>query len=969
MPAWLKFDLTLMIVSNSMFRDIAELYRNYSNYNWFLKLFFPRELKHALNYYNHALSQNNDEEIIEACTAVCDAFFNVHPFFKWLYNAISIFSNTKAARIVSIVGAVPSLSEEQRRINFKLSLQQNDHYHLENILTTLYESNALETESTCMVLQHKNLLSLSRSLTMLHEDNLLSTSFKQRHYGTIIFHRSPIDLEFILLILSQNTYILYEARENILYNIFYYQNPEILSKIIGLLQEDNLLKNSDSQPIFRVLRHREPLALYQVLLMLHKANQLTQVYERINLLSIINSEYTEDFANLIQILEKNNLLINEQVQYDLNHVIMRRMEIKNLLTVLSMFDEKNLLAGEYGQEYFNLLRNTPNFNMGSLIAFLSLPCLYEPEILITILRHLYSPTLISILTQLQNANILTAENWQVNFVTISEYRDLRALSYGLSTLERNNLLTDENYMALIQNEEPSILVDAIVELNNNHLLDNEVGQENRIALLQHNNLHTLSRTIGMISEASLLTGEYRQQNLKAILDHPNLTPLSFALGVFHHLQLFSGADKQRNFNNLINNSEILLNGVVAPLWEQILRLTFEWGGFFVLGPPPVLFNQEHYEFIINICLNDTITVNDKRRQINAYIRREILQEQVNVELINDRQSTHTASVHKSVSESAIRLKERYTRKINNGTNEVTHHSTPINRGRLNTVIAQLIHFINSFPDNAKYSVAKRCINRIAVVNFIDMSSNVSLRELLALTFIAVHDEENLTSSLNDAQNGLIEALYEIQRGDNLNAEGIDNNMREDDFICYPGTFNKLIEKLAVIHPDCEIIMITKEMASLKLPCVVREQSLLYLEQNLRTDTREAFIASEQLLTQVMTEGVEIIWENIKEMVAEKMFEEFGSLYYNRQNQEFITFINTGIYADIGDLSNLQEKMQDSLRNTRYQGYILRQQNNFFTNQQEDNSTQIDQGALSRAEDISSMLQDAYKSCGDFRTII
>ena len=87
--------------------------------------------------------------------------------------------------------------------------------------------------------------------------------------------------------------------------------------------------------------------------------------------------------------------------------------------------------------------------------------------------------------------------------------------------------------------------------------------------------------------------------------------------------------------------------------------------------------------------------------------------------------------------------------------------------------------------------------------------------------MAIHDDEKRIGSVEYAKTQFVEGLCEIQRGYNLSEAGVYQG-GEDQFICSMGTFNKLIEKLVSIHPDCQIRFITRETASLKLPIVVRE---------------------------------------------------------------------------------------------------------------------------------------------------
>src|SRR3990167_7222643 len=184
--------------------------------------------------------------------------------------------------------------------------------------------------------------------------------------------------------------------------------------------------------------------------------------------------------------------------------------------------------------------------------------------------------------------------------------------------------------------------------------------------------------------------------------------------------------------------------------------------------------------------------------------------------INDGQSTHNASVHQAVSESATRLAQRYQLMIDGAGLEI--------------VIERVKAYVSNLSDDSqKNKAAKRCVLRIAAPNytFTDPSSHITTRQLLALTFLAICDDAHRMASLDDAKAQFVEGLYEIQRGYNLSDTGVDRG-GEDRPICSAGTFNKLIEKLQGIHPDGQIRFITRETASLKLPIVVRETVRTYL---------------------------------------------------------------------------------------------------------------------------------------------
>ncbi|OGT65743.1 MAG: hypothetical protein A3J38_03400 [Gammaproteobacteria bacterium RIFCSPHIGHO2_12_FULL_45_9] len=274
-------------------------------------------------------------------------------------------------------------------------------------------------------------------------------------------------------------------------------------------------------------------------------------------------------------------------------------------------------------------------------------------------------------------------------------------------------------------------------------------------------------------------------------------------------------------------------------------------------------------------------------------------EQIN---LNDAQSTHTASVHKTTAESATRLLQRYGHLIAGDD--------------LERVITQIQTHIQARRDEChKNQAAKRCIERITAItyDFTEHTCEISTRQLLALTFLAIHDETQRLGTEEDATTQFVEGLYEIQRGYNLSENGIDNHALDDHPICSAGTFNKLIEKLQGIHPDCHIHFITHEMAALKLPIVVRETVRTYLlslpERHPTWDVTE--IAP--LISALQKEGVSPIWDYIKDPIADRLFDEFGSLYRTGKNSgEFNQFVETSLYVTLQDLTDIQQQLQDEM---------------------------------------------------------
>jgi len=282
---------------------------------------------------------------------------------------------------------------------------------------------------------------------------------------------------------------------------------------------------------------------------------------------------------------------------------------------------------------------------------------------------------------------------------------------------------------------------------------------------------------------------------------------------------------------------------------------------------------------------------------------------------NPGQSTHTASVHRSVSKSARKLMGIYGHALN-----------------LEAKIAEIKAYINGLDDSQRHSAAKRCIERITAWNYtFTDSSGVSTRQLLALAYTAIHDESKRNGTLKDALSLFVEGLYEIQRGYNLNDEGIDQG-GEDYPICSAGTFNKLMEKLNGIHSDVEVYFITQEGACAKFPKLVEYHALNYLNSLARPETATAYLSIKELLDSMQQcNDIELIWHKIKSEVTEELWSEFHEAYAdNRNHQQFREMIDNGIYSNTPDLSEFYSKLETS---PGYQQMIGLQMRDLFNSAQ------------------------------------
>ena len=218
----------------------------------------------------------------------------------------------------------------------------------------------------------------------------------------------------------------------------------------------------------------------------------------------------------------------------------------------------------------------------------------------------------------------------------------------------------------------------------------------------------------------------------------------------------------------------------------------------------------------------------------------------------------------------------------------------------------------------KIPAAKRGMKTILdprMRNFRDPVSGVSLGELYAMIYCAINDDEIRIGTLVNAQRLLVETLYEVQRGNNLSYDNRDLG-ESDDVICCSGAFNKIVEKFQGIVLECQIKFITPEVAGLKLPVVVREVLKEHLSELKQRQTAKTWPEFLSLLNQLQKDGIEMIWHEVKDSVADKMFEEFQELYEGRDDSSFIELLKTGVYVNVIDLTPFRKSPVQQLREGR-----------------------------------------------------
>ena len=492
----------------------------------------------------------------------------------------------------------------------------------------------------------------------------------------------------------------------------------------------------------------------------------------------------------------------------------------------------------------------------------------KPDLINCITEELSSDDLLKILLFNENENEGAKRS---SFMLLSELYEIFH--------DNTNLLMPKNRAPL--GEKPYtlfFLAHALCNLRCDNLLE-----DNRAAIIAHAAPDDLARGLSELQKANLLTTE----NTAALIAHANPWDLA---RVFCRLQKVNLLIPE-NVASLSNNNFLCTQRCFKIVWQDI---------------PDHLLTQAVFDQLIAVA-----QATNAQQQIMRYVE-QLLGINRDAPAINHDQSTHTASVHQSVSISATKLFNLYGQSIEGAF--------------LNNTLQRISIYINALPDNSERNeAAKRCIRRITIPShsFTDPGSQLTTQQLLALTFLALNDGGNRKGTLADAREQFVEGLYEIQRGYNLSDTGVDRG-GPDKPICESGTFNKLIEKLEGIHPEVKVLHITPANASRKLPIIIREVTIDYLASLSKPQTAEGLHRFAQLIGQInKDECIDVIWDHIKDKIADRLFDEFASIYEGKTDPKFINLVDAGQYVKLQDLSCFQKQILVSPGYIQYCSQILR----------------------------------------------
>lgn len=562
----------------------------------------------------------------------------------------------------------------------------------------------------------------------------------------------------------------------------------------------------------------------------------------------------------IQRLHKNHLFFGEEGRANFDAVAGHRYP-GDLADALVLLHHEGLLTGDKGARNRHVLAK----------------------------REKNSWHLAAAIQTLHKKGLLVGEAGEANYQAVTQnacFPPHRVES--LSTLHAVGLLNQMNREAVVKHPLSWAVTSALQHLERAHLLHGDMGQANFNLALEHPEPAYLASMLISLHGAGLLNNGQQQSNFNAIVQHPNLMMLVRAFDGLLQQNIRTQQPTPANqaiFNGLMAHSSLFFNDIVIAIWDRL---------------PRCLLTLDRFHQMIELAEHYGTNLHAGRVALVTWVNNLL---DIGVEEhLNAAQSTHTASVHASVSQSAEKLWSRYGVRLSSS-------------GLSNVMEAIFFWCATLRSDLIKESAVKRCLLRLKGNNYnhghLDDVSKVSTQQLLALTWLAIHDEKQRMGALLDAKILLIEGLYEIQRGYNLSAVNVDDGT-EDRPICCGGTFNKLMEKLSGVHPDVEVVFITQQLANNKFPVVVNEEVVNYAKSlgDLTDNKRDE-------IKRLLEEGSlsQPVWDAILPKVTQRIFGEFGSLYDNKMTSEaFQSFMSTGMEVALNKttLSVLQAIMSPSL---------------------------------------------------------
>ena len=604
----------------------------------------------------------------------------------------------------------------------------------------------------------------------------------------------------------------------------------------------------------------------------------------------------------------------------------------NLIKCFKILKKRNLLTQESHECLAHLLYPKAAEYYAKVLSLIERSDLNKKKYLLKKILEVSSPGKIWAYAKgfrkLKRANIL-------DYSLIIDMLKTNGNCYDLSKiilfLRQNNLFDKEEWKLILQNSENADEIlrgikylykkNLATPINRKIIINGVNGRDTAKCLIKLSGRgeEVIEKFIELETFSNIITGYLFALEHAQVIDDTNLLMLfQFIQNASENLimngMLFLAILHQSNLNNalfimpVINSLKVIAHESVAGLWRSENEEDYPYLELRLTGEQlsEVLRIAETYQENNNIEPQDLITY------LSDVWEREV---QLQSAAINNAESTETKSVHVSAFQSAQRLFELYSDKMNGKEDEHLKHMRKWLRKECKPSA-------NDTPlDNIKKRAAYTCFKRLMGKSFGNHSFNdpvdgdskfvLTIKQLFILSWLAIHDDELRKGTLADAKSVFAAGFYEIQRGNNLSKDDVDDLREKDYFICPNGTFNKPMEKLDSIHPAVKIDYVTMKLASFKLPKVVLDELERLLTKLAQTETFADAREFSELYQSILEQGIDPVWEKLKENVANTMFEEFGSLFLSREDEKFIDFIDSGQFVEVPELSRIDEFFRNS----------------------------------------------------------
>ncbi|MCE3045763.1 hypothetical protein [Legionella sp. 16cNR16C] len=389
-------------------------------------------------------------------------------------------------------------------------------------------------------------------------------------------------------------------------------------------------------------------------------------------------------------------------------------------------------------------------------------------------------------------------------------------------------------------------------------------------LKNHPDLENLDTILGYVE--NLLSSENGPIYFDEILNYHLTSTLAYMIITLHDEKLLNEASLFRLTHFAQPNS--MGQGLSQLQSAGLLKANFELLRPFdqVLFSRPMLgiwnamplgeLRQDDVNSFIAICRSDG-TIEEKQNAIRNYVNQNLLyldeEELVQLE-INRAQSTHTASVHATTDLTAWLL-------------DLNHRQNPVTLKSIQEITSLLEDLADETLDAEQKRAAIDCLKRLSslpaeivldsekkaialrlaketelgkeaaispLLPLMEQEAErlqvISIEQFIRLIFHNISQDDQL-----DYWAAFVSALYEIQRGYNLDAMGSDNVPAEDKEICFGGTANKFCERLQGLSPLIKFIYVDNVSIILKIKQLLLNEILNTADELINEQANDEFV--------------------------------------------------------------------------------------------------------------------------------